>query len=134
MLASQGKAHGPAQQQQQVDPEQAAHGPEHIHRSLAVAQRGKGQTGTAQHSHRQQHQQGQSRALFPVQQRGTHAVTFSQPERTVFDPRCEVAPQLAGTAISLLIVQRAGVFFAQAYRFGKPAFVQVCQSSHAKVH
>ncbi|MCY1440422.1 hypothetical protein D9M71_566970 [compost metagenome] len=49
LLASHGKADGPAQQHQQVQPEQAAQGPEHIHWALPVAQGGQCQACAAEH-------------------------------------------------------------------------------------
>jgi len=48
------QAQGPTDQQDQVQAEQAAQGPEHIHRGQAIAQRGERQTGAADDGDRRQ--------------------------------------------------------------------------------
>ncbi|MNV60547.1 hypothetical protein D3C71_1530130 [compost metagenome] len=124
MLAAQGKADGPAQQHQQVQAEQAAQGPEHIHRALPVAQGGQCQPCAAEHRQHQQGQQCQAGALFPVAQGGADAVAFGQEQGTGFDTGRQVTACLAGAAVGFLVLQGAGMFLAQAYRFGEPALVQ----------
>ena len=44
------------------------------------------------------------------------------------------AADLAGAAVGFLVFQRAGMFFAQAYRFGEPALVQWRGCSHKVFH
>ncbi len=134
VLAGEQQACQPAQQQDQVDSQQAAQGPEHVHRLLGAAQGAEGQAGTADHRQNRERQQGQACALLPVQQGAVQAVTLGQPQGAVLDPGRQVAALVAGQAIGFLIFQRAGVFLAQAHGFGQPQALQGSQCSHASFH
>jgi hypothetical protein len=81
VLAGKHQAQGPAQQQNQVQPEQTAQGPEHIHRRLSVAQGGKRQPGTADHGQQGHHDQCQSRALQPMPEGFGQPIALGQPHR-----------------------------------------------------
>lgn len=105
MFAGKQQAQGPAQQQDQVQAQQAAQGPEHIDRGLAVAQGGEGQAGAADDGQHHQHHQRQACALQPVEQGGAQAVTFGQPQCAVLNARRQIAAVAAGQAIGFLVFQ-----------------------------
>ncbi|CRM08720.1 hypothetical protein [Pseudomonas sp. 44 R 15] len=124
MFAGKHQAQGPAEQQDQVQAEQAAQGPEHIHWGQAIAQGGKRQAGAAENRDDRQQHQGQACALLPACEGAGQAIAFGQVQRAMHDARRQVATGRAGQAVGFEIFQRACVFFAQAHGFGQPEVVQ----------
>ena len=128
MFAGEHQAQGPAQQQDQVEPEQTAQRPEHIHRVQAVAHGGKGQAGAADHGQHRHYDQRQSRALQPVFECIAQAIALGQPQGAALNARRQIAAGAAGQSVGFQIFQGACVFFAQADGFCQPESIQF---SHA---
>jgi len=61
------------------------------------------------------------------------AIAVGQPAGAGMDSGCQVAAGVACQAIGFLILQRAGVFLAQAHGFGEPELLQGRQVCHAVV-
>src|SRR5690606_34559193 len=120
VVATKQQAEQPGHEQQQVEPEQAAQGPEHVDRLLAVAEGGQCQPGAAEQGQQGHRQQGQAGALQPVQQGWPLAVAAGQRQRAVGDALGQIATLGAGLAIGLGVFERAGVFFTQANRLAEP--------------
>jgi len=59
-----------------------------------------------------------------VHQGFDQAVATRQPERAVLDPCLQLAAGGAGLAIGLVVLQGAGVFFAQANGLGEPEAIE----------
>ncbi len=123
-VTGQQQAEQPAEQGQQVQPEQAAQRPEHVDRSLPVAERGEGQPGTGEERQQDQRERAQAGALTPVPKRLDEPVTVRQPERAALDQRRQIAALGTGLAVGLVVVQRPGMLFAQAHGFGQPDSVE----------
>ncbi|MNG20844.1 hypothetical protein D3C84_1051360 [compost metagenome] len=87
LLASKHQAQGPADEQDQVQPQQTAQGPEDIDRRLPVAECGKAQAGAADDGEQRQCDQRQARALQPMAQGFGEAIAFGQPAGAVADAR-----------------------------------------------
>ena len=120
MLTGKQQAQCPAQQQDQVEPQQAAQRPEHIDRGLPVAKGGECQPGATDHGQHGQYQQRQPRTLQPVLHGSEQAVALGQPQGAILQACGQVAGGGAGASIGFKVVQRARVFFAQAHGFGQP--------------
>ncbi|MCY1365738.1 hypothetical protein D9M69_526000 [compost metagenome] len=128
MFSGKRQAQGPTQQQDQVEPEQAAQGPEHIHRVQAIAHCGKGQAGAADHRQHRHYDQRQSCALQPVFEGRNQAITFSQPQGPALNARRQITADAAGQPVGFKVFQGACVFFAQADSFCQPEGIEF---SHA---
>ncbi|MNZ82667.1 hypothetical protein D3C78_1013710 [compost metagenome] len=128
MFAGKHQAQGPAQQQDQIEPEQAAQGPEHIHRVQAVAHCSKGQAGAADHRQHRHDDQRQSRALQPVLEGIGQAIALGQPEGAALNAGRQVAASTACHSVGFKVFQGACVFFAQADGFCQPEGIEF---SHA---
>ncbi|MNF84638.1 hypothetical protein D3C84_670090 [compost metagenome] len=76
MFAGKHQAQGPTQQQDQIESEQTAQGPEHIYWVQAVTHCSKGQAGAADHRQHRHDDQRQSRALQPVFESIGQAITL----------------------------------------------------------
>ncbi|MCY1174070.1 hypothetical protein D9M73_142560 [compost metagenome] len=128
VLAGEHQAEGPAQQQDQVEPEQAAQRPEHIHRVQAIAHCGKGQAGAADHRQHRHYDQRQSCALQPVLEGCGQAIAFSQPQGPALNARRQITADAAGQPVGFKVFQGACVFFAQSVGFCQPGGIEF---SHA---
>ena len=83
MFTGKQQAQCPAQQQNQIEPEQTAQRPKYIDRVLPVAQGGKGKPGTTDHGQYGQYQQRQPGALQPMLHGAEQTIAFGQPQGTV---------------------------------------------------
>ncbi|MNP61051.1 hypothetical protein D3C76_1561940 [compost metagenome] len=109
--------------------EQAAQGPEHVHRPLAIAQGGEGQPGAAQQGQQHQQQAGPLRPLAPVLLCLQLAIALGEPEGAGLDALRQVAARGIGAAIGFGVFQGAGVFLAQADGFGQPEPIEPGEGS-----
>ena len=123
-VAGEDEAGEPAEQGQQVQPEQAAQRPEHIDRPHAIAKGRVRQPGADEQGQRREQVARQPRALLPVPQRLVQPVAPGQPEGPGFDQVGRIAALLAGVAVGFAVFQRAGVLFAQAHGLGEPQTVE----------
>src|SRR5690606_30281468 len=123
-VAGQKEAQQPAEQCQQIQSQQAAQGPEHVDRPLAIAQRRPGEAGPGKQREQRQCEAGQPSALSPMSQGIDQPITTGQPQRAIFDQLGELTALRPGPAIGLVILQRPGVLFAQAHGFGQPEAVE----------
>ncbi|MNF82041.1 hypothetical protein D3C84_643350 [compost metagenome] len=134
MFAGKHQPQGPTQQQDQIEPEQAAQGPEHIHRVQAVAHSREGQAGAADHRQHGHYDQRQSCALQPVFECCSQAIAFSQPQGAALNARRQIAAGAAGQSVGFKVFQRACMFFAQADGLCQPEGIEFSHAASRRLN
>ena len=115
-----GPAEQPAGEQQPIEAQQAAQGPEQIDRALAVAQGGQGQARTAEQGQQAQYEQRQAGAVAVMLQGVEQAIAARQPEGAGLNALGKVTTGRTGVAIGFAVIQALALGFAQADGLAEP--------------